>query len=138
MTESFIELGESAQVQSKELSQTVWYASYLTSRRRSVTDEHYVLKWQRHWRLIPILTYLEDLWRGAAHRLLRLTPTMILILWVLIVSSGRAWRAGTSNGLLIFCLRRRSSRISFRHVHPTLVVFGSVWTSTARKPSKLY
>ena len=72
MTESFIELGESAQVQSKELSQTVWYASYLTSSKRSVTDEHYVLKWQRHWRLIPMLTHLEDLWRGAAHRLLRL------------------------------------------------------------------
>ena len=101
------------------------------------SQEQNILKWQSHWRLLPLLMYLDDLWQGAAQRP-TYTPTMVLILWVLIVSSGRAWRGGTSNKLLIFCLRRKSSDISIRQDHPTFVVFGMVWSSPARKPSELY
>ena len=68
----------------------------------------------------PLLMHLEDFWQGAPHR-----PTYIPTM-VLIVSSGRAWRAGTSHRLLIFCLTNRSSGILIRQDNPTLVVFGSV------------
>ena len=100
-------------------------------------EQYVILKWQSHCRLLPLLMYLEDLWQGAAQRP-TYTPTMVLILWVLIVSSGRAWRAGISHRLLIFCLRRKSSDISIRQDHPTFVVFGMVWASPARKPPTLH